>query len=51
MKDIVDFLSKNGFDTYKIGTKKIFKVNDEYWNQVYDDLIYKLINKKFDYIY
>jgi FkbM family methyltransferase len=66
MKDIVDFLSKNGFDTYRIGTKKLFKVNDEYWNQVYDDLkfwsncfslkkdddlIYKLINKNFDYIY
>ena len=25
MKDIVDFLSKNGFDTYRIGTKKLFK--------------------------
>ena len=37
MKDIVDFLSKNGFDTYRIGTKKLFKVNDEYWNQVYDN--------------
>ena len=66
MKDIVDFLSKNGFDTYRIGTKKLFKVNDEYWNQVYDDLkfwsncfslkkgdnlIHKLINEKFDYTY
>lgn len=66
MKDIVDFLSKNGFDTYKIGTKKLFKVNDEYWNQVYDDLkfwsncfslkknddlIHKLINENFDYTY
>jgi len=66
MKDIVDFLSKNGFDTYRIGTKKLFKVNDEYWNQVYDDLkfwsncfslkkddnlIHKLINKNFDYTY
>lgn len=66
MKDIVDFLSKNGFDTYRIGTKKLFKVNDEYWNQVYDDLkfwsncfslkknddlIYKLIDKNFDYTY
>jgi len=37
MKDIVDFLSKNGFDTYRIGTRKMFKVNDEYWNQIYDD--------------
>ena len=66
MKDIVDFLSKNGFDTYRIGTKKLFKVNDEYWDQVYDDLkfwsncfslkkddnlIYKLIDKNFDYTY
>ena len=66
MKDIVDFLSKNGFDTYRIGTKKLFKVNDEYWNQVYDDLkfwsncfslkkddnlIHKLINENFDYTY
>ena len=66
MKDIVDFLSKNGFDTYRIGTKKLFKVNDEYWNPVYDELkfwsncfslkkddnlIHKLINKNFDYTY
>jgi FkbM family methyltransferase len=64
MKDIVDFLSVNGFDTYRIGTKKLFKVNDEYWNQVYDDvkfwsncfslkkdddLIHQLIDKNFDY--
>jgi FkbM family methyltransferase len=66
MKDIVDFLSKNGFDTYRIGTNKLFKVNDEYWNQVYDDLkfwsncfslkkddnlIHELINENFDYTY
>jgi FkbM family methyltransferase len=66
MKDIVDFLSKNGFDTYRIGTKKLFKVNDEYWHQVYDDvkfwsncfalkkddnLIHKLINENFNYTY
>jgi FkbM family methyltransferase len=66
MKDIVDFLSNNGFDTYRIGTKKLFKVNDEYWNQVYEDikfwsncfslkkgdnLIHKLINENFDYTY
>lgn len=66
MKDIVDFLSKNGFDTYRIGTKKLFKVNDEYWNDVYerykfwsncfaikkdDDLIHKLIDKNFNYKY
>jgi len=66
MKDIVDFLSMNGFDTYRIGTKKLFKVNDEYWNQVYDDvkfwsncfalkkgddLIHRLIDANFDYTY
>lgn len=66
MKDIVDFLSYNGFDTYRIGTKKLFKVNDEYWNNVYEDvkfwsncfalkkddtLINSLINDTFDYIY
>ena len=66
MKDIVDFLSKNGFDTYRIGTKKLFKVNDDYWHQVYDDLkfwsncfslkkddnlIHQLINDNFDYTY
>ena len=66
MKDVVDFLSNNGFDTYRIGTKKLFKVNDEYWHQVYDDfkfwsncfslkkddnLIDKLIDENFDYTY
>jgi FkbM family methyltransferase len=66
MKDVVDFLSRNGFDTYRIGTKKLFKVNDEYWNQVYEDLkfwsncfalkkddplIHNLINNNFDYTY
>ena len=38
MKDIVNFLSKNGFDTYRIGTKKLFKVNDEYWHDTYDEV-------------
>jgi len=65
MKDIVDFLSSKGFDTYRIGTKKMLKVNDEYWNQVYedvkfwsncfslrkdDDLIKLLIDKDFNYV-
>jgi FkbM family methyltransferase len=40
MKDIVDFLSANGFDTYRIGTKKLIKVNDEYWHQIYEDVKY-----------
>ena len=66
MKDIVDFLSKNDFDTYRIGIKKLFKVNDEYWNDIYekykfwsncfaikkdDDLIHNLIDKNFNYKY
>lgn len=65
MKDIVDFLSENGFDTYRIGTKKLFKVNDEYWDQIYEDvkfwsncfslkkndnIIHDLIDQNFNYI-
>jgi FkbM family methyltransferase len=64
MKDIVDYLSLNGFDTYRIGTKKLFKVNDEYWNTIYesfkfcsncfairkeDPLIHTLIDNNFNY--
>ncbi len=66
MKDIVDYLSDYGFDTYRIGTTKLFKVNDEYWNQIYDDLkfwsncfalkknddlIHQLIDENFNYKY
>lgn len=66
MKDIVDFLSVNGFDTYRIGSKKCMKVNDEYWLDIYeqnkfwsdcfaikkeDPLIQKLVNTNFDYLY
>ena len=40
MKDIVDFLSDNGFDTYRIGMLKLLKVNDEYWDQKYEDVKY-----------
>ena len=36
MQNVVEFLSKHGFDTYRIGTKKLFKVNDECWNDTYD---------------
>jgi FkbM family methyltransferase len=64
MKDIVDFLSEYGFDTYRIGAHKMFKVNDEYWNPVYDrvkfwsncfalkksdPLINDLVDANFDY--
>lgn len=66
MKDIVDYLSDQGFDTYRIGTKKCIKVNDEYWNDIYemlkfqsncfalkkeDPLIYELIQGDFTYTY
>lgn len=66
MKDIVEHLSAHGFDTYRIGTRKLFKVNDEYWNDIYDKvkfwsncfairkgdpLIHKLINSNFDYLF
>ena len=66
MKDIVDFLSKHGFDTYRIGTKKLFKVNDEYWHPIYeqvkfwsncfalkkgDAFIHKLVDDQFDYTF
>lgn len=66
MKDIVDFLSNNGFDTYRIGKKKLFKVNDEYWHPIYeskkfysncfslnknDNIIHELINEDFSYKY
>lgn len=66
MKDIVCFLSNKGFDTYRIGDKKLIKVNDEYWNDIYenvkfwsncfalkknDDIIHKLIDDKFNYRY
>jgi glycosyl transferase family 25 len=66
MKDIVDFLSQNGFNTYRVGTKKLLKVNDEYWHPMYekikywsscfaikknDPLIHQLVNEQFDYIF
>ncbi len=66
MKDIVDFLSINGFDTYRIGSKKCIPVYDDFWNPVYeqnkfwsdcfalrkgDPLIHSLIDENFDYRY
>lgn len=65
MKDIVDFLSKNHFDTYRIGTQKMVKVNDECWEEEYEKnkfwsncfsikkdnkLINSLIDSKYNYI-
>jgi FkbM family methyltransferase len=66
MKDIVDYLSARGFDTYRIGTHKLLKVNDEYWNDVYESfkfqsncfalkkknpLIHNLVDDDFSYRY
>ncbi len=65
MKDIVDYLSLKGFDTYRIGSKKLLRVNDYYWDYTYekykfwsncfalkkeDQLIKSIINNNFDYI-
>lgn len=65
MKDIVEYLSRHGFDVYRIGTKKLFRVNDEYWDDMYDKVkfwsncfaikkndpfIHMLIDHEFDYI-
>lgn len=64
MEDIVKYLSQEGFDTYRIGTKKLLKVNDEYWHETYekrkfwsncfairktDWLITRLIDSNFSY--
>ena len=66
MKDIVEYLSSYGFNTYRIGTRKMLKVNDEYWNEIFenvkfwsncfaikkdDPLIDKLIDKSFNYLF
>ena len=66
MKDVVDFLSQHEFDTYRIGTRKLLKVNDEDWNHVYEDvkfwsncfaikkddpLIHTLIHNNYDYTF
>jgi FkbM family methyltransferase len=65
MKNIVDYLDVNGFNTYRIGIKKCFRVNGEYWNDIYerkfwsdcfsckkDDPINELlVDKKFDYTF
>lgn len=64
MKDIVEYLSRNGFHTYRIGTKKMIRVNDDFWDDTYerlkfwsncfacrkdDAIIDKMINGRFDY--
>ena len=63
MKDIVDYLDSYGFNTYRIGLKKCFRVNGEYWNDIYehkfwsdcfcckkdDPIINNLIDSEFNY--
>ena len=65
MKDIVEYLDQNGFHTYRIGTKKCFRVNGEYWNDIYEQKFWSdcfsckkddpinnlLVDKKFDYTF
>ncbi len=36
MKDIVDYLDNYGFDTYRLGTKKMLKVNGKDWDNIYE---------------
>ena len=65
MKDIVEHLSRYNFDVYRIGTKKLFRVNDEYWDDMYDTVkfwsncfaikkndpfIHTLIDEEFNYL-
>tara|TARA_Y100000992_G_C21273423_1_gene498382 strand:- start:4091 stop:4894 length:804 start_codon:yes stop_codon:yes gene_type:complete len=66
MKTLVDYLDGYNFDVYRIGRKKLFKVNGEYWHDIYetnkfwsncfaikkeDKLIEKIINiNTFDYV-
>lgn len=65
-QDIVEYLDQKGFDTYKIGTKKLLKMNQPHWDPVFDEIrfhancfsikkedniINKLIDTNFNYIY
>jgi FkbM family methyltransferase len=36
LKGIVDLLDQNGFDTYKIGTRRLLKMNGEDWHEVFE---------------
>lgn len=36
MKRIVTFLDKRGFDVYRIGTKRLLKVNGDDWDDLYE---------------
>ena len=62
----MEYLDQKGFDTYKIGTKKLLKMNQPHWDPVFDEIrfhancfsikkedniINKLIDTNFNYIY
>jgi FkbM family methyltransferase len=40
MESIVKFLDEHGFDTYRIGTKKLIQVNGKHWNNLYEQIKY-----------
>jgi len=65
-QDIVEYLDERGFDTYKIGTTKLLKMNGVHWDPVFDkinfhancfamkkedNLIKELVDTNFNYIY
>ena len=65
-QDIVEYLDRKGFDTYKIGTKNLLKMNQPYWDPVFDEIVFhancfsirkedniinQLIDADFTYIY
>jgi len=66
VQDIVEYLDARGFDTYRIGTRKIIPMNDRYWDPLYesvryftncfvvkkdDPVIRALVDDKFDYLF
>jgi hypothetical protein len=65
MKTIIDYLETYDFDVYRIGTKKLLKVNGNYWDNTYekikfhsncfaikhtDSFIHSIIDDNFNYI-
>jgi len=36
MKNVVELLDIHGFDVYRLGTKRLIKVNGEGWNDIYE---------------
>jgi FkbM family methyltransferase len=36
LQNIVEFLDSRGFDVYRIGTKRLLKLNGEMWDEIYE---------------